>query len=122
MNIWERAILNVQKGSKKVTVIAATFSDRMKAELAIIRLRLRIDEIQSRIDDLHRMIGRKVVELMNRETIPKTTEQLLKEEEIVSAMTELKDREQEIADLRMSLKTIHDDVKTTEKQTEETLV
>ncbi len=122
MNIWERAVLNVQKGSKKVTAAAAMFSDRMKAELAIIRLRLRIDEIQSRVDDLHRMIGRKVVELLNRETIPKTTEQLLKEEEIVSAMTELKDREQEIADLRASLKTIHDDVKTAEKQTEETLV
>jgi molecular chaperone GrpE (heat shock protein) len=121
MTIWEKAVLNIEKGFRKITAAAATFSERVKAELDLIRLRIRIDEVQDRIDALHRIIGRKIVDLKKQEALPKTTEQLLKVDEIVIALTELADREQEIEELRTGLKSIQSDVKNTAKQTEDTL-
>jgi predicted nucleic acid-binding Zn-ribbon protein len=121
MTIWEKAVLNIEKGFRKLTAAAATFSERVKAELAIIRLRIRIDEVQDRIDALHRIIGRKIMDLKKQEALPKTTELLLKADEIVIAMTELADREQEIGELRAQMKNVQTDVQTTEKQTEDTL-
>jgi molecular chaperone GrpE (heat shock protein) len=121
MTIWEKAVLNIEKGFRKITAAAATFSERVKAELDLIRLRIRIDEVQDRIDALHRIIGRKIVDLKKQEALPKTTEQLLKVDEIVIALTELADREQEIEELRTGLKSIQSAVKNTAKQTEDTL-
>ncbi len=121
MTIWEKAILNMQKGSKKIAAAAATFSEGVKAELIMIRLKIRIDEVQARIDELHGLIGRKVVGLKKQEMLPKTTEQLLKDDEIASVMTELTDREQEIEELKTELKNVRVDIKTTVKQTEDTL-
>jgi hypothetical protein len=121
MTIWEKAVLNIEKGFRKITATAAVFSERVKAELAIIRLRIRIDEVQDRIDALHRIIGRKIMDLKKREALPKTTEQLLKADEIVIAMNELADREQELGELRTGMKNVQTDVRTTAKQTEDTL-
>lgn len=122
MTIWEKAILNMQKGGKKISVVAATLSERVKAELALVRLRIRIDEVQTRIDELHGLIGRKIMNLKKQEMLPKTTDQLLKDDEIIAVMAELTDREQEIEELKTEMKRVHDDFKTTAKQTEDTLV
>jgi predicted nucleic acid-binding Zn-ribbon protein len=121
MNIWEKAILNMQKGSSKITVAAATFSERVKAELAMIRLRIRIDEVQARIDGLHRLIGRKVMDLKKQEALPKTMEQLLKVDDTMAAMTELADREQEIEELKEEMKNIRSEFKATTKEAEDTI-
>ncbi len=45
VTIWEKAVLNMQKGSRKIAAAAAVFSERVKAELTIVRLRIRIDEV-----------------------------------------------------------------------------
>jgi predicted nucleic acid-binding Zn-ribbon protein len=121
MNIWEKAILNMQKGSSKITVAAATFSERVKDELAMIRLRIRIDEVQARIDGLHRLIGRKVMDLKKQEALPKTMEQLLKVDDTMAAMTELADREQEIEELKEEMKNIRSEFKATTKEAEDTI-
>jgi len=121
MTIWEKAILNMQKGNRKIAAAAATLSERVKAELALVRLRTRIDEVQARIDDLHRLIGRKIVDLKKQETLPKATEQLLKVDEIVKAMAGLTDREREIEELKMEMKSVQTDFKATAKQAEDTL-
>jgi len=120
MTIWEKAILNMQKGSRKVATAAATLSERAKAEIALVRLRIRIDETQARVDDLYRLIGRKVVDLKKQEALPKTTEQLLKADDIVAAMTELASREQEIEDLKTEMKSVQVDFKATAKEAEDT--
>ena len=113
MNIWERVVLNMQKGAKNVAATAATFSERVRFEVAIVRLRLRIDEVTSRIAELHRTVGRKLVDLQKKNALPKTTDQLLKDEDIVAAIVELADREQEIEELNKEIKNIQTDFKTT---------
>ncbi len=119
MAIWGKAVLNLEKGSKKITVMAATFSDWVKAELQIIRLRIRIDETQTAIDQLHRQIGRKIMNLKKQDALPESIDLLLRDEEIVMAMAELTDREQEIEELKTELKIVRRDLKTTVKQTED---
>ncbi len=121
MAIWGKAVLNIEKGSKKITVMAATFSEWVKTELVTVRLRIKIDETQAAIDQLHRQIGRKIMDLKKQESLPKATDLLFRDEEIVMAMAELTDREQEIEELRTELKIVRRDLKTAVKQTEETL-
>ena len=112
----------MQKGSKKVAAAAATFAERVRAEVAIVRLKLRIDEVSSRIADLHRTVGRKLVDLQKKNALPKTTDQLLKDEDIVAAIVELADREQEIEELNKEIKSIQSDIKTTIRHTEDRIV
>ena len=121
MTIWEKAVLNMEKGTRKLAVAAAIFSDWVKAELAVIRLRIRMDEAQAGIDELHRQIGRKITDLKKEDALPKSTEQLLKDGVISVAMAEIADREQELEGLKTDIKTIRTGYKTTVKQTEDTL-
>jgi len=122
MTIWEKAVVNVQKGLQKINTFSAFFSERMKAEIAIVRLRIRIDEIQTQIDELYRTIGRRVVDLKNRGEIPKASEQLLRDEDIVSSMNELVEQKKEIEDLLNEIKIEQEARKPAPKQKEDSLV
>ncbi len=121
MTIWEHAVLNIQKGSKKIAVVAAVFSERVKAELTIIRLKIRIDEVQARMNGLSAAVGRRIVDLKKKETLPKTVDQLLKDEDIATAMTEISSCEQEIEQLKSEITTIGSGFAPEEKKTEETI-
>jgi len=121
MTIWEKAVLNMEKGTRKLAVAAATFSEWVKAELAVIRLRIRIDQAQAGIDELHRQIGRKVTDLRKQDELPKTTEQLLKDGVVSIAMAEISERELELEGLKTEVKNIRTGYKTAVKQTEDTL-
>lgn len=122
MTIWEKAVFNMQRGAQRISIAAALFADRVRAEIVIIRLRIRIDEVQGRIDELYQAIGRKVVNLTRGDALPKTSEQLIQNEEIAAAMSELTDRKQEIEELRSRIVSEQDSVKTARKQTEGTTV
>jgi seryl-tRNA synthetase len=122
MTIWEKAVVNVQKGLQKINTVSAFFSERIKAEIAIVRLRIRIDEIQTQIDELYRTIGRRVVDLKNRGEIPKASEQLLRDEDIVSSMNELVEQKKEIEDLLNEIKIEQEARKPAPKQKEDSLV
>jgi predicted nucleic acid-binding Zn-ribbon protein len=119
MNIWEKVVLNAQKGTKKVGAAAATLAERVKAEVDIVRLRIRIDEVEARIAELYRGIGWKLVDLQKKNALPKATDQLLKDEDIVAAVVELADREQEIEELKNKIKSVQTDLKTTVRHTED---
>ena len=112
----------MQKGLQKINTFSAFFSERMKAEIAIVRLRIRIDEIQTQIDELYRTIGRRVVDLKNRGEIPKASEQLLRDEDIVSSMNELVEQKKEIEDLLNEIKIEQEARKPAPKQKEDSLV
>ncbi len=104
MTIWEKAIFNMQKGAQKVSAAAAILSERVKAEITIARLRIRLDEVQARINEQYRIVGRRVVNLARGEALPKTTEQLVKDEEIASAMAEIGICKKEMEDLHHEIR------------------
>jgi hypothetical protein len=122
MNIWEKVVLNTEKGTKKVAAAAVTFAERVKAEVTIVRFRLRIDEVSTRIAELHQIIGRRLMELQKTDALPKTTDQLLKDDDIAAAIVELADREQEIKELSKDLKDTQTDIKVIVRHTEDKIL
>jgi hypothetical protein len=105
MTIFEKAILNMQRGTKRVSLTAVMFSERVRVEIAIVRLRIRVREVQDRIDEIYQGIGRRVVNLTRGEALPITTEQLIQDEEIATVMHELADQKQELEELNTMIKT-----------------
>lgn len=122
MTIWEKAVVNIQKGTQKVAAGAAMFSERVKAEVIIVRLKIRMDEVRDRINELYLVIGRTVVDLAKKNDMPAETEQLLKHDDIVSAMNEIASRERELEDLRSEIGQVRDAAKPQTKQAEDTTV
>ncbi len=103
MTVWEKAILNMQKGSQRIAATAAVISERVRSEIAIIRLKIKVDEVQSLIDEQYRLIGRRVVNLKNGDALPKTVEQLVNDEQIAAATVEIEARKKEREELRQEI-------------------
>jgi hypothetical protein len=119
MKIWERTVLSMQKGIRKVYAGAAVFSERVEAEIAIVRLKIRMDDVRTRIDELHRDIGRTVVDLARKQALPPGTGQLLEQEEIASALVELEEREKEMEELVVEAKNERDAFREAEQHAED---
>jgi hypothetical protein len=119
MTIWEKAVLNMQRGAQRISVAAVLFAERVRVEIAIVRLRIRINEVQVRIDQLYQGIGRKVVNLATGNALPKTSEHLVQDEEISIAMQELTDRKQEIEELKDKIRSEQNLFKSTPKRKED---
>ena len=122
MTIWEKVVVNIEKGSRKLAATAAVFAERVKAEIAIARLRIRLDEARSRTDELHRVIGRRVVDLKNRAAIPKAGEQLLKDDDIAAALAELETVKKDLEDLDAEIKNVYSAFEPEPTHKEETIV
>jgi seryl-tRNA synthetase len=122
MTIWEKAILNMQRGAQRISVAAVLFSERVRVEIAIVRLRIRIDEVQARKNELYQIIGRKLVNLATGDALPKTSEQLVENEDISLAMHELVDRKQEIEELNDRIRSEQNLFKTAPKRKEDAVV
>jgi len=119
MTIWEKAVLNMQRGSQRISVAAVLFAERVRVEIAVVRLRIRINEVQARIDELYQGIGRTLVNLANGDALPKTSEQLVQNEEISLAMHELSDRKQELEELNGKIRSEQNLFKTVPKRKED---
>jgi archaellum component FlaC len=122
MAIWEKVVVNLEVGAKKIAATASILAERVKAELSIVRLRIRLDEIQSRINELHRIIGRRIVDLSSRSAIPKAGEQLLKDEDIAAALAELEARKKDLEELNAEIKSEQNAFRAEPEQKEETIV
>lgn len=100
MTIWEKVIVNLEKSSKRIALSAAFFSERARAEIALARLRIKVNDVRSLIDEQYRIIGRTITELKKKGALPDTSYRLMQEEEIKSALEEIKDREKDLEDLK----------------------
>jgi seryl-tRNA synthetase len=121
MTIWEKVVVNLEMGSRKIAATASIFAERVKAEITIVRLRIRLDEVQSRINELHRIIGRRVVDHSIRAAIPKAGDQLIKDEDIAAALAELEVRNKDLEELNAEIKSEKSAFKTEPEQKEETI-
>jgi hypothetical protein len=122
MTVFDKVLINMHKGYERLKEIAAVFSERAKSELNLVRMRIRINGVQDSIDKLHRIIGRRVVDLRAKSALSKAEEQLLRDEEIVAAFTELARMKKELEDLIAELKREQAEFTTVPKKTEDTVV
>jgi len=104
MTVWEKTLINLQKGYAKLTTFAAAFSDRVKAEINIVQLRMQIDGIEAKVRKQQQIIGQKLLDMKENDNLPRTFDLLFKNEEIASAMDKIeryrKDREILLDDLQ----------------------
>jgi len=104
MTVWEKTLINLQKGYAKLVSFAATFSDRVKAEITIMRLKIQIDGIQAKVREQQQIIGQKLLEMRENDTLPGTFDLLFINYDIASAVDKIeryqKDREILLDDLQ----------------------
>ncbi len=104
MTVWEKTLVNLQTGHAKLMSFAAVFSDRMRAEINIVRLRMQIDGVRDKVREQQRFIGKKLLDMKENDTLPGTLDLFFKIAEIASALEKIeryqKDREILMDDLR----------------------
>ena len=98
MTVWEKTLVNLQKGHAKLMSFAATFSDRLRAEINIVRLRIQIDGVRDKVGEQQRFIGQKLLELKESDTLPRTVDLFLKLDAIASSVEKIEryQRDQDI--------------------------
>ena len=84
MTVWEKTLINLQKGYGKLMSFAANVSDRIKSEITITRLRIQIDALRDKIGDHHRSIGRKLLEMKDNDALPKSFDLFFADSEIMA--------------------------------------
>jgi len=94
MTVWEKTLVNIQKGYTKLTVFASIFSERARAEINIVRIRMEIDSVQRSIAEQQQLIGKKLLDLKDGGDLPRT----FAGDEIASALEQIErlNRELEI--------------------------
>jgi hypothetical protein len=104
MTVWEKTLINLQRGYAKLASFAAIFSDRVKAEITMVRLRMQIDGIQAKVREQQQYIGQKLLEMKENNTLPTTFDLLFRNNDIASAVDKIeryqKDREILLDDLQ----------------------
>jgi uncharacterized protein YfcZ (UPF0381/DUF406 family) len=119
MNLWEKTIFNVQQGYEKLTAFAAFFSDRMKAEINIVRLRMQQDEVQDQIRDQYSIIGKKLLEMRDNASLPASLELFFKNDDITAALEKIVSYEKHLENILDELRSEADAVKAAPSQKDE---
>lgn len=104
MTVWEKTLINLQKGYGKLMSFAANASERIKAEITIVRLRMQIDGLRETIGDHHRSMGKKLLEMKDADALPASFDLFFANIEIASHLEKIeraqKDLEILLDDLR----------------------
>jgi hypothetical protein len=99
MNLWETTVVNVQKGYGRLMLFAATFSERMRAEINVVRLRMQIDEKRAAIRKEHEAVGRKLIEMQENDSLPASFELFFKNDEITGSLGKIVRHEKALDEL-----------------------
>jgi hypothetical protein len=111
MSLWEQTLINVQKGYDRLTTFAATFSERVKAEITIMRVRLQIDAARARMDEQHRVIGRVLLDLRESDNLPPSFDLFFKNSDIATALEKIGACERDLENLKDELRSEADALK-----------
>ncbi len=104
MPLWDKTLSNLQKGHDKLTSFAVTFSERLKAEITVIRIRMEIDAVRESISEQHRVIGERLLELRTESALPPTFELFFKNSEVMTALEKISQYERELENLKDELR------------------
>jgi len=119
MTVWEKTLINVQKGYTKLTTFAATFSDRVKTEITIIRLKIQINGIEAKVREQQQFIGRKLLQLKANNELPRTFELFFQSDEISRALEKIERLTSDLEILLDDLQRETEDLKPTPPTQEE---
>jgi hypothetical protein len=103
MTIWEKIAVNLEKGVSRTKAGAALFSERVRAELNLVRLRIKLEGVRTALKEQYGLIGRRIVDLQKSDTLPANVDSLLRDEEITAALAEIIRRERDLEDIRTEI-------------------
>lgn len=118
MTVWEKALVNMEKGYNRVTLFASTLSERVKSDISIVRIRMQMDRVQKEMDEQHRVIGARLMEQNSGGTLPASFAIFLKQGEIAAATERLAQLEKESDGLQEELGREAEAIKTKPKAPE----
>lgn len=116
MTLFDKVLINLHKGFEKLKYGAAFFSERVKFELNVIRMRIRINELRARTGELYARIGQKAAELRDGEARPDFFEDFLKDDEVTAAFDEIAKLNKEIDEITAEFAREEADVAATAKK------
>lgn len=119
MTAFDKILMNLQKGYERLKQGAAIFSERAKFEMNLFKMRIKINSMRQRITELQAEIGRKVVELHNGDTHPRTFEAFLKDEEVTACLEEITELIKEVGEITDELSREQEQVIAAAKENEE---
>lgn len=118
MAVWERTITNLQKGYDRLTSFAAVFSERLRAEVNIVRIRTQINGVRTDMGEQHRIIGEKLLTMRDDGTLPATSELFFANDEVAAALERVASLERELENLMDELQAEADSLKKTARKKE----
>ncbi|MHB8843432.1 MAG: hypothetical protein ACYC7L_01675 [Nitrospirota bacterium] len=89
MTVWEKTLINLQQGHARLLSFAAIFSERLRAEINIIRIRMQIDAVRGKLNEQHRFIGQRLLSMKENDALPRTTELLFQNDEIAASLEKI---------------------------------
>ena len=119
MTVWEKTLVNLQKGYDKLMSFASTASERVKAEITIVRLRMQISDIRDKVGEQQRIIGQKLLEMKDGGSLPSSFELLFRNDEISSALEKIDRAQRDLEMLREDLRHAADGLKPAPSDSEE---
>ena len=91
----KKLLENFKRGTEKFRWFAALFSERIKIEIAVVRLLYNHDEMSKKKDELLIKIGQRVVDLREN-----TERNILKDRLIAESLTEIEGLDKSINELK----------------------
>lgn len=119
MALFDNVLINLHRGFEKTKRGAQLFSERVKAEINIIRFRIKIDNIQAEIDKGHRMIGKMLLDLRENDELPKSIDKFLHIEDIARVLADIEKLKKELDEARQELENEQAAIKPAPEQAED---
>ncbi|MEJ2697345.1 MAG: hypothetical protein P8013_11930 [Candidatus Sulfobium sp.] len=98
----KRIIGNFRDGLSRIRWFAHVFSERVKIEIAVIKLLYRSDEMEKRRQELFRTIGERIYEVKGNHE-----KNVFRDKVIVEAMEDIEKMEKNIEELKERVSEIH---------------
>lgn len=93
----------MEKGYAKLSSFATNFSERVKSDIQIIRIRMQMDEARAKIAQQHEFIGGRLLEQSGGGTLPASFDLFFRQEDISAAMERISSYEKDLDGLEEEL-------------------
>jgi hypothetical protein len=103
MTLFDKVLINLHRGFEKLKFGAVVFSERVRFELNVIRMRIRVNELRARAGELYARIGQKAAGFRDGEARPEFFEDFLKDDEVMAAIEEIAKLNKEIDEITADL-------------------
>ena len=86
MTVWEKSLVNMERGYARLNSFAKNVSERVKSDINIVRVRMQMDELRKKLEKQHAVIGNRLLEQSESGSLPSTFELFFKQDDIAASL------------------------------------